>query len=64
MCSKCVKLITKYFFLADVSVLGDHLRFQYKQFPLAELFYLGDHLRLEPSCIHVNMVNALHFSVP
>jgi hypothetical protein len=59
-----MKLVAKDFFLADVSVLGDRLRFGYKQFPLADLFYLGGHFRLESSCIQVNMVNYLCFSLP
>jgi len=38
---KCVKLIVKYFLLADILILGGHLRHGLKHFPLAGVFYLG-----------------------
>jgi hypothetical protein len=36
-----VKLLAKYFFLADVVFLGGRLRFGQIHFPLADVFYLG-----------------------
>jgi len=46
LCIKFIKLIAKYFFLADILVVVGHLRFG----------YLGGHFRLELSSIQVNMV--------
>jgi len=36
-----MKLIVKYFFLADILLLGGCLRFGKIQFSLADMFYLG-----------------------
>ena len=55
---KCMKLIVKYFFLADVVFLRGSLRFGSIHFPLADVFYVGGHFRLESSCIWVNTVQA------
>ena len=38
---KCMKLTVKYFLLADILILGGHLRHGLKHFPLTDMFYLG-----------------------
>ena len=43
---KCMELLVKYFFLADILFLGGHLRFGQIHFHLANMFYLGGCLRL------------------
>ena len=42
-----MKLTVKYFFLADILVLGGYLRFGSIDFPLADMFCLGGHHRFE-----------------
>jgi hypothetical protein len=56
-CIKCMKLLVKYIFLADILFLEGRLRFGRIHFPLADMFYLGGHLRVELSCIWVNTVS-------
>jgi len=34
-----MKLIVRYFFLADILFLGRHLKFEQIHFPLAEVFF-------------------------
>jgi hypothetical protein len=54
---KCVELIVKHFFLADLLFLGGHLRYGKIHFSMVDVFFLGDHhLWLESSCIQVNTV--------
>jgi len=40
-CIKSLKIIVKYFFLADIFFLGAHLEFGSIHFPLADAFHLG-----------------------
>ena len=56
-----MKLIVKYFFLADILFLLSCLRFGKIHISLADVFYFfffwgGGFLRSESSCIQVNMV--------
>jgi hypothetical protein len=41
LCKKCMKLIVKYFFLADILFLGGHLSFGNIHFPWQTCFILG-----------------------
>jgi len=51
-----MKLVVKYFLLADILGLGAIFRFWSEYFPLAGMFYLGCCLGLKFCCIQVNMV--------
>ena len=57
-----MKLIVKYFFLADVLFLGGVEIWINTFFPLADVFF-GGHLRFELSFIWVNTVYAVHKKV-
>jgi len=52
-CIKCVKLIVKYFFLADFYFLVVVLDLHKYIFPWQTSFFVG-RMRLETSCIQVN----------
>ena len=56
LCITCMKLIVKYFFLADILFLGSVLDLDRYNFPWQTFWGGGRHLRLELSCIWVNMV--------
>jgi hypothetical protein len=59
LCIKCVKLIVKYYFLADVLFLRFVKIWINTFFSLADVFF-GGCLRLELACIWVNTVYAGH----
>jgi hypothetical protein len=46
ICMKCLKLIVKYFFLADFFFGGLSILDLDKYISTADIFYLGGHLRL------------------
>ena len=58
LCIKCMKVIVKYFFLADIFILWFILDLDKYIFPWQTSFY-GGHLRLELSCIWVNTVTSV-----
>jgi len=53
LCMKCMKLMAKYFFLADILLLEGYLRFVYVHFSLGIHVLSAGCLRLELSCIRV-----------
>jgi len=50
---KCMKLMAKYFFLAEILLLEGYLRFVYVHFSLGIHVLSAGCLRLELSCIRV-----------
>jgi hypothetical protein len=59
LCIKCMKLIVKYFFIADVLFVGGCRKIWINTFSLGRHVLSGGRLRLESPGIQVNMVYVL-----